>query len=143
MVKDKTYKWKLLFFIYLYFIFDKTLLGRSANIETSLRLALALPDFWDKNSHELNIEAIENFIFFIPYIFFLLKGFSRKKSLVSLKNILIISFLTSLLIEVLQYNFDLGSFQVSDLLHNTLGGLMGYLLYGLINIKISKENKSR
>ncbi|MBR6365119.1 MAG: VanZ family protein [Lachnospiraceae bacterium] len=47
-------------------------------------------------------------------------------------NILIcfvISAFSSLLIETLQFCFDLGCFDVDDLILNTTGGLLGYILY--------------
>lgn len=129
-IKDKRYKWKLLFFIYIYFILEKTLLDRSFGATNNLKLALTIPNIFEINNARDNIEAIENLIFFIPYTFFLLQGFKLEK-LKNIKNILILGFLTSLLIEVLQFLTNLGTFQLSDLLYNTLGGLIGYILYKL------------
>ena len=41
----------------------------------------------------------------------------------------------SLLVELLQLVFKVGSFDVDDLLLNTIGGLLGYLVYkGLIDL---------
>ena len=39
------------------------------------------------------------------------------------------SFELSLLVELLQLVFKVGSFDVDDLLLNTIGGLLGYLVY--------------
>lgn len=40
-----------------------------------------------------------------------------------------VSFFTSLVIEGAQLLFWLGSFQLSDLFHNTLGGVIGWALW--------------
>ena len=46
-----------------------------------------------------------------------------------------IQFELSLLVELLQLVFKVGSFDVDDLLLNTIGGLLGYLVYkGLIDL---------
>ena len=45
------------------------------------------------------------------------------------------SFELSLLVELLQLVFKVGSFDVDDLFLNTIGGLLGYLVYkGLIDL---------
>lgn len=136
-IKDKKNIYRLLLFIYIYFILDKTLLDRTFGAKNNLELALTIPNILKINNARDNIEAIENLIFFIPYTFFLFQSFSLKKSK-DIKNTLILSFLTSLVIEVLQLLTTLGTFQLSDLLYNTLGGVIGYIIYRIINIKNKK-----
>lgn len=138
-LEDRSYKWKILFFTYIYFIFDKTLLSRTFGANNNLELALTIPNILKMSNIKDNIEAIENLIFFIPYTFFLLQGFSIKK----LKNILFMSFFTSLLIEILQFIIKIGTFQLSDLLYNTLGGVIGYIIYRIINIKNKGEKNEK
>lgn len=130
-VKNERGKWKFLFFIYLSFILQKTLLNRTFGSNNNLELTLTIPNILEMSNSEENIEAIENLIFFIPYTFFLFQSFSLRK-LKSIKYILILSFITSLTIEILQYVTTLGTFQLSDLLYNTLGGIVGYILYKFI-----------
>lgn len=137
-IKDKRYKWRLLFFIYVYFILDKTLLDRSFGANNNLELTLTIPNILEISSARDNIEAIENLIFFIPFTFFLLQGFKVEK-FKNIKKILISGFLTSFSIEVLQFLTTLGTFQLSDLLYNTLGGLIGSIIYKIINIKNKGE----
>ena len=48
-------------------------------------------------------------------------------------------FLTSFIYETLQYVFAIGASDITDLLGNTLGGLIGILLFWLLS-KILKEN---
>ena len=60
---------------------------------------------------------------FVPLGIFI--GFTEHKSL---KKILVIGILASLCIECAQMIFALGTFECDDLLHNTIGALIGYLL---------------
>ena len=45
----------------------------------------------------------------------------------------LITFLFSLTIELLQLVFKVGIFDVDDLLMNTLGGLLGYFIFTIVN----------
>lgn len=74
-VKNERGKWKFLFFIYLSFILQKTLLNRTFGSNNNLELTLTIPNILEMSNSEENIEAIENLIFFIPYTFFYLKVF--------------------------------------------------------------------
>lgn len=67
-----------------------------------------------------------NIIAFIPFGTFL-PMINRKKT--GFINTVILSFLFSSLIEIIQLYFKLGVFDVDDIILNTLGGLIGYLLY--------------
>lgn len=63
-----------------------------------------------------------NIIGFMPLGFFVYYLFSSVTAAKALK----ISFLTSLVFEILQIIFVLGHFDVDDLILNSLGGLLGY-----------------
>ena len=130
-IKNKREKWKFLFFVYISFILQKTLLDRTFGAKNNLELALTIPNILEINNTEENVEAIENLIFFIPYTFFLLQS-SLLQKIKRVNDILVLSFFTSLTIEILQYVTTLGTFQLSDLLYNTLGGIVGYILYKFI-----------
>lgn len=71
---------------------------------------------------------VENILLFIPYGFLL--ALLWKKTNAFWKHFLA-GFLTSLLIESLQLVSARGIFQADDIITNTIGALMGYLLYGL------------
>ena len=73
--KLKDYKWKFLFFMYLWFVFNKTLLDRKIGADNNFELAVKSNWLFIKGDKEDMIEGIENIIFFIPYSFFLLKVF--------------------------------------------------------------------
>jgi len=83
--------------------------------------------------------VIENILLFIPYGF-LLRMLCKKKCCFW-KNAGI-GFLTSLGIECLQYISGRGVFQTDDLITNTLGAVLGYLVfYVFIGVWIKKKNK--
>ena len=71
-----------------------------------------------------------NIIGFIPfgYILPIISKRRRKFAVIGL-----LSFQLSLSIEVLQLVLKVGSFDVDDLILNTLGGLIGYLLFWISN----------
>ena len=83
---------------------------------------------------ELTTEAIENVMLMLPFIVLLLWTFrDRLLDKVSLGSIVWVgakfSFLFSVSIEFLQLFLRLGTFQLSDIFYNTLGGLFGGLIY--------------
>ena len=94
----------------------------------------------------LTTEAIENLMLFIPFAVLLLWAFRRellgeklglKKALwKATKAVGIFSFT----IEFSQLLFHLGTFQISDLVYNTLGGTVGGVIYYII-YKIRHRNE--
>lgn len=95
---------------------------------------------------QLTTEVLENLALFIPFAILLIWSFRDKivGKTVTLSNVLCqsskITFLFSLIIEFLQLIFRLGTFQLSDLFYNTLGGLFGGLIYWLC-YKVKHKNK--
>lgn len=134
-LKDFSYKWQVLFFTYFYFVLDKTLISRDIGNINNFEYAFKggwlflVKDTWNR------VQAIENIIFFIPFSFFLLFGFYdlKIKKLELFKEIVLISFRVSLFIELLQLISTLGTFQLSDMVYNILGGIIGYILVILVN----------
>lgn len=89
-----------------------------------------------KPSGTLYTENIENIILFIPFIFLFIWAFRSKvfkDEIIKFKNVVfksfIISFCFSASIEFSQLFFKLGTFQLSDLVFNTLGGVIGGIIY--------------
>ena len=81
-------------------------------------------------------EIINNIIIFIPFGGLL--GIIDKKSSF-LKKIMII-LLFSLAIELSQFVFGLGATDITDIITNTLGGIVGLLIYQFLKM-LFKENK--
>ncbi len=81
-----------------------------------------------------------NIIGFMPFGFLLpliVKKYDR------LKSILKATFILSITYEILQLLFGLGSFDVDDLILNTLGGGLGYLVLKIIKLIFNLKNKQR
>ncbi len=82
----------------------------------------------------LTTECFENILLMLPFTFALLYSFEKKLfKKFHFINIVFWSaktcFFFSLLLEMIQLVFRLGTFQLSDLFYNTLGGFLGALVY--------------
>ena len=143
-LKEHLYKWKILFYTYFYFILKKSLLDRSKGMKNSLEFAFKrdwiflVKDTWSK------VQAVENILFFIPFSFFLILAFFSNENITKLnllKKIIKFSFFLSLFIELTQLFLTLGTFQVSDIVYNITGGLIGYILVILVDCIDNLKNK--
>lgn len=76
---------------------------------------------------QLTTECIENIIMMVPFSAMVMWTFNVKEKIAyqSIK----LSFLFSISIEFLQLFLRLGTFQLSDIFYNTLGGFIGGMLY--------------
>ena len=74
--------------------------------------------------------VIGNILVFMPLGVFLPKLFQRCRKL---SAVTLLSLEVSLVIEVTQLATRIGSFDVDDLLLNTMGGILGYLIYRIVS----------
>lgn len=129
--KSTEFRRVFLLAFYTAMILFRTLLNRNLWLNP---LSEVLEGWWIYENGELVTDPIENMMLFIPFTMLLLWAF-RDKLLQEkqLKFILWqsvkVTFLFSLSIETLQLFLRLGSFQVSDLVYNTLSGAIGGLFY--------------
>lgn len=72
------------------------------------------------------LNVIGNICVFIPLGIFLPKLFARCRNLFF---IIVLSLELSFVVEVIQLVTRVGSFDVDDLLLNTIGGILGYIIY--------------
>lgn len=72
--------------------------------------------------------VIGNVLLFVPFGYFVNSIINNRKVYISL----IITFITSLSIEVIQMNID-RSFDIDDIFLNMIGGIIGYIFYKFIN----------
>ena len=90
---------------------------------------------------KLTTECIENVIMMVPFSAVVMWTFEEKIGN-SLKKILWqsgkIAFCFSISIEMLQLLLRLGTFQLSDIFYNTVGGVLGGLLY-YVAMKVRKR----
>ena len=121
-----------LFMFYLSLVLCRTLLYRSLWHNPLARIM----EGWGIYGSDGNIdlEGIENFILFIPITtLFWWKKCHKSEYKISFLHLVTVSvavsFLFSLFIELCQLFFRVGTFQYSDLVYNTAGGLVGGLIY--------------
>lgn len=133
----------LAFFVMLMLM--RTLLNRNM-WENPLSKVMGGWTLWNEKG-ELTTEAIENVLMMIPYTALLLWALKERL----LKRVTLCrtlwqgikyAFLTSAAIEFLQLFLRLGTFQLSDIFYNTLGGLLGSLIY-YIGYKIKQGEKNK
>ncbi len=118
----------------------KTLLNRDMWMNP-LSSVMGVWGLYDKDG-VFTTEAIENVVLFIPLIYFilyLLEATTKKVSrfIPVMGRAVLYGFLFSFTIEMLQLLLRLGTWQLSDLCYNTLGGVIGGLVYW-ISAKIRK-----
>ncbi|MEW5553486.1 VanZ family protein [Peribacillus frigoritolerans] len=83
---------------------------------------------------------VGNIIGFVPFGF-ILPLLSKK--FLTFKPFIIATFSLSFTYEILQLLFEFGSFDVDDLILNTLGGVFGYLPIKLIYLIVNSNNKHK
>lgn len=78
-----------------------------------------------------------NVILFIPFGFMLPLIHNKGKNI---KSNIIFSFMFSLIIELMQYIFSIGVFDIDDIILNLCGSLIGFGIYKLLSILLKKHN---
>ena len=147
--KEKYALWggRVLFGIYLiglcYFLFFAENYGRElgqGNYRYNLIPFREIERFW-KHRDILGFHSFYNLagniLGFVPAGFFIPILWKKRRGFLFT---LCVTFEMSLLVEILQLTFRVGSFDVDDLILNTLGGVLGYLLLILME-KRGKHEK--
>ena len=130
---------RVLFLIYLaglcYFLFFAENYGRifgQENYRYNLVPFREIERFWTYRS-ELGVHSFYNLagniLGFVPAGFFIPILWKNKRGFLFT---VCVTFQMSLLVEILQLIFRVGSFDVDDLILNTIGGMLGYLLLTLV-----------
>ena len=124
--------WVIAFILYAALLLTSTVLGR-----TTIRpYASVFKNFFLRSDPAWNNEIYENILLFIPYGFLLLQAVRPSRPL---RCALTVSLLTTVLIELTQLLLWLGEFQLSDIVHNTLGGLIGYVIWRFVRLFSKKH----
>ncbi len=156
MIKNTTRNQKfgwVLFVMYLialtYFMFFAEAMGRTGNTQAgyayNLELFKEIRRFYVYR-HQLGWKAVTlnlggNVVGFMPFGFFLPIVSRRGRKWY---NALLLGFFLSLCIEITQLVFKVGSFDVDDLLLNTIGGILGFCCYKIVQkIRIRRKLRAR
>lgn len=146
--KQTKYGLQMLFTIYVYILF-KIILFKFGSIDlsflwqqlqhspghivASLQRGNLIPLATLANTyHHISTSTVVNFLgniaLFIPYGIFLVLLNPNGRGSGSFKGVILWSFALSAVLECSQAVFYIGTFDVDDLLLNTFGGMLGYLL---------------
>lgn len=126
----KKYYISVLIGVYLAAVLWITLLSRIGSDYRGFLLPFSsYIELFKGNWHSLE-EIIENIILFIP--FGMILGVIK---LWDLKRVIISGFCASLCIELFQAIFALGTFEFDDLIHNTVGTVIGCWIIGKLGFK--------
>lgn len=126
------------FVLLFYFLFFAETMGRSGDLHTSYHYNLVLfkeIGRFIRYREALGMKAVTlnlagNVLAFIPFGV-LVPAISHRMR--KLPVVVALSFLLSLVVETLQLLFRVGSFDVDDLLLNTIGGLLGFFVFRIAN----------
>ena len=132
---------KVLFILYIfflvYFLFLAEWYGRTGTVEEyryNLELFREIRRFITYRE-QLGMFAVfanllGNILIFVPYGFFISMAAERR----GFFKTLFFSFGLSLCVELVQLATRVGSFDVDDILLNTIGGILGYILFAICNV---------
>lgn len=123
--------WLAAFLFYLAYILTGTIFSR----QNTNPYKCILDNFGFRDDVQWNEEIVENILLFIPYVFLYLQAFRPPKPW---RSALLLSVSTTAFIELTQLLFWLGSFQLADIVHNILGGMIGYAIWH-ITMKLRRE----
>lgn len=128
--QDARFRHQGILIFYLMMVCFRTLLCRELWINP-ISDVIGIWGFYDHEGN-LYVEGILNFLLFIPLMICWFSVYPSKSTKIgSLFLSLKLSFLFSLSIELCQLFLKLGTFQLSDIFYNTLGGLCGGIFYVL------------
>ncbi len=146
-IRESSFRKLFFFLFYLVMTLFRTLLNRNMTANP-ISNVIGVWGIYNAKGN-LTTESIENMMLFIPFMILFWMNFKERFPWKTLGGCLVqsaqICFLFSMTIEFLQLFLRLGTFQLSDLFYNTLGGIIGGLCYwgGLEFRKKRQEKKEQ
>ena len=142
MKRKRKFGVSVLFLIYLALLVWIILFKLQFNINDldTVRKINIIPFYYDKEiGVDFHIkEVLENLLIFVPMGIYLQMLLFKSKSYLKL---LIIAGI-SLLLEITQYILAIGSSDITDLITNTAGGLLGIALYSIVARLLKSREKA-
>ncbi len=130
--------WLAVFACYLVVVFGTTLLSRGNFWGRSVvSLFYTYKDAWVNADVSAWRNIVLNILLFVPFGFLLPLGVKWFRNF---GKTCVAGFLLTLVIELYQLKFSMGIFEVADLVHNTLGAMIGYGLWS-IGVQIGRWRK--
>jgi len=135
LIREKFFYRVIVLLAYVMFILWITLINRDIPTGTNM---LAHP-FWEYKAFIQNMswitahDIVLNIFLFIPYGFLFSNAFRKRKYLAMITGLMF-----SVAIEMCQLFFQLGWAEIDDIVNNSLGAIIGYKLYVIIERKLMK-----
>lgn len=134
---------KILFAVYLAALTWAILFKFKINIfQLHSKRTLILEPFFIKDGHLNKPDFYSNIAAFIPYGVYLLTLKRNGKIFLNVIVSVLIMFMTSLFFETSQYIFKIGCSDINDLISNTLGGIIGVLVYYILYLVFRKHTNT-
>lgn len=130
-------KTNILLFLYIFTLTFLILFKLSLDIPSlvTTRSINLIPFYYDKETTFHLKEIIENILIFIPL------GLLLKMKDLSSQKIFLLGFLLSFTYEFLQYIFSIGAADITDIIANTIGAILGSLVYYILSHFIHNKSK--
>ena len=130
-------KTNILLFLYIFTLTFLILFKLSLDIPSlvTTRSINLIPFYYDKETTFHLKEIIENILIFLPL------GLLLKMKDLSHKKIFLLGFILSFTYEFLQYIFSIGVSDITDIIANTIGAILGSLLYSILFHFIHNKSK--
>lgn len=130
-------KTNILLFLYIFTLTFLILFKLSLDIPSlvTTRSINLIPFYYDKETTFHLKEIIENILIFIPL------GLLLKMKDLSPQKIFLLGFLLSFTYEFLQYIFSIGVSDITDIITNTIGAILGSLVYSILSHFIHNKSK--
>ncbi len=127
----KKYALWILLIEYLFIVVCSTIICRGVKSLEFDRLELV--PLWTYNSIITNVKGVSVWDIVLNVVLFIPLGFLIKLlwTSISLKRIIFIAIGCSFLIEINQYIYEKGVAQFDDIMHNTIGAVIGWLIASL------------
>lgn len=150
MVKNADVTLWILLLVYISVVFYFTIISRVPSDEYKLELLpfKTIIDFfnvgYDGHGRYILRDVLVNVGLLMPVGFVL--GFHSflPKNGINIRKVIFYGFLISLSIETLQLISKTGTFEIDDLIYNTLGCAIGYFVCtGILSVCLQRENKTK
>jgi len=133
--KPKKWIWIGLTAEYVCYIVYVTLMSRPFGEESLLDWDLIGKhrQAWEQMNPEAMYDIVMNVVLFVPLGLLMVSSFKQFQVSSGLK-VVAVAFMLSLFIELMQYLFCLGTCELADVLHNTLGACLGVFILKLCRL---------
>lgn len=127
-------RWTVAFLFYFALLLAGTLMGRPHT--NPFVNVIGHIGFWNDDS--FLGDGLVNILIFVPYTYLYIKAFKPDKPM---RYSFCLAIVTTVIIELCQLLFWVGQFSIGDIMYNTIGGVLGYGIWSIVNIIKHDEEK--